>query len=191
MPETEKTSTRQALIAAAQELVVDGGWGSVTTRRVADRAGVSPGVVHYHTGSIEQLRRIAVCEGARALLEGPFREAVDARSLREGLLAFLSRLDSGPDDPRVALLNEALVAATHDTALRTDLAAMFSAFRSRLVERLTAQEGAQTGEAEARALVLVAAVDGFLLQSALDPTLDADWFIRGMEPLLITELAPE
>ena len=68
---SDRTSTRQELIAAAQQLVVDGGWEMVTTRRVAERAGVSPGLVHYHVGSIEGLRRAAACEGARSLLEGP------------------------------------------------------------------------------------------------------------------------
>ena len=167
---SDKTSTRQELIAAAQQLVVDGGWEIVTTRRVAERAGVSPGLVHYHVGSIEGLRRAAACEGAR--------------NLREGLLAFLLRLDLKPDYPGVVLLNEALVAATHDAELRSDLATMFSTFRARLAKRLAAQKGAHAEEAEARALVLVAAVDGFLLQRALDPNLGAEQLIRGIEPFL-------
>ena len=136
---SDKTSTRQELIAAAQQLVVDGGWEIVTTRRVAERAGVSPGLVHYHVGSIEGLRRAAACEGARSLLEGPFREALEAPNLREGLLAFLLRLDLKPDYPGVVLLNEALVAATHDAELRSDLATVSSAFRTHLTERLAAQ----------------------------------------------------
>ena len=181
---SDKTSTRQELIAAAQQLVVDGGWEIVSTRRVAERAGVSPGLVHYHVGSIEGLRRAAACEGARSLLEGPFREVLEAPNLREGLLAFLLRLDLKPDYPGVVLLNEALVAATHDAELRSDLATMFSTFRARLAERLAAQKGAHAGEAEARALVLVAAVDGFLLQRALDPNLGAEQLIRGIEPFL-------
>ena len=139
---SDRTSTRQELIAAAQQLVVDGGWEIVTTRRVAERAGVSPGLVHYHVGSIEGLRRAAACEGARSLLEGPFREALEAPNLREGLLAFLLRLDLKPDYPGVVLLNETLVAATHDAELRSDLATMFSTFRARLAERLSAQKGA-------------------------------------------------
>ncbi|WP_167145565.1 TetR family transcriptional regulator [Actinomyces sp. ZJ308] len=180
----DRTSTHQQLVTAAQQLVVDGGWETVTTRRVAERAGVSPGLVHYHVGSVEKLRRLAACEGARSLLEGPFREALEAPNLREGLLAFLRRLDLEPDYPEVVLLNEALVAATHDTELRSDLAAMFSAFRSHLAEWLTAREGPQAGDAPNRALVLVCAVDGFLLQRALDPSLSAEQLIRGMDPFL-------
>lgn len=182
MPQT--SPTRQALVAAAQQLVVEGGWEAVTTRRVAERAGVSPGLVHYHVGSIEALRRCAAYQGVRDLLEGPFQEAAQAPSLRQGLLSFLLHLNVGPAHPGAVLLNEAMVAATHDTDLRIDLAGLFSAFRARLAERLRSQDGVPAPEAEARALILVAAVDGFLLQRALDPGLDAEQLIRGADSLL-------
>jgi len=180
----DSASTRQALVTAAQELVVEGGWEMVTTRRVAERAAVSPGLVHYHVGSIEALRRTAAYEGARDLLDGPFQAAMEAPDLREGLTSFLLQLNVGPAHPGAALLNEALIAATHDAALRRDLAAMFSAFRARLAERLRVRTDSTTADAQAKALALVAAVDGFLLQRALDPDLDAEQLVRGIAPLL-------
>jgi AcrR family transcriptional regulator len=47
--------TEQALLDAAERLLVDVGAAGITTRRVADEAGVNHGLVHYYFGSVEQL----------------------------------------------------------------------------------------------------------------------------------------
>jgi AcrR family transcriptional regulator len=47
--------TEQALLDAAERLLVDVGASGVTTRRVADEAGANHGRVHYYFGSVEQL----------------------------------------------------------------------------------------------------------------------------------------
>ncbi len=47
--------TRKALLDAAEELLVSKGAAAITTRKVADRAGVNQALVHYHFGTIEQL----------------------------------------------------------------------------------------------------------------------------------------
>src|SRR5688572_33311185 len=41
-------STREQLMAAAAELIAELGWGRVTTRAVAERAGLPHGPVSYH-----------------------------------------------------------------------------------------------------------------------------------------------
>lgn len=48
-------ATEQALLDAAERLLVEAGAGAVTTRRVADEAGANHGLVHYYFGSVEQL----------------------------------------------------------------------------------------------------------------------------------------
>ncbi|HEX3814380.1 MAG TPA: helix-turn-helix domain-containing protein, partial [Mycobacteriales bacterium] len=40
--------TRERLMAAAAELIAELGWGRVTTRAVAERAGLPHGSVSYH-----------------------------------------------------------------------------------------------------------------------------------------------
>src|SRR5919204_2056004 len=54
-----KTSARaaaeDALLDAAERLLVDVGYSGITTRRLADEAGVNHGLVHYYFGSIENL----------------------------------------------------------------------------------------------------------------------------------------
>jgi AcrR family transcriptional regulator len=54
-----KTSSRsqaeEALLDAAERLLVDVGYSGITTRRLADEAGVNHGLVHYYFGSNENL----------------------------------------------------------------------------------------------------------------------------------------
>jgi AcrR family transcriptional regulator len=54
-----KTSARaaaeEALFDAAERLLVDVGYAAITTRRLAEEAGVNHGLVHYYFGSNENL----------------------------------------------------------------------------------------------------------------------------------------
>jgi AcrR family transcriptional regulator len=47
--------TEQALLDAAERLLGEVDASGITTRRVADEAGVNHGLVHYYFGSVEQL----------------------------------------------------------------------------------------------------------------------------------------
>jgi AcrR family transcriptional regulator len=47
--------TEQALLDAAERLLVEVGAAGITTRRIADEAGANHGLVHYYFGSVEQL----------------------------------------------------------------------------------------------------------------------------------------
>jgi AcrR family transcriptional regulator len=59
MQHATKTSSRsqaeEALLDAAERLLVDVGYAGITTRRLADEAGVNHGLVHYYFGSNENL----------------------------------------------------------------------------------------------------------------------------------------
>ena len=48
-------SAEDALLDAAERLLVDVGHAGITTRRLAETAGVNHGLVHYYFGSIEHL----------------------------------------------------------------------------------------------------------------------------------------
>jgi AcrR family transcriptional regulator len=58
-PAASKTAARadaeQALLDAAERLLVEVGYAGITTRRLADEAGVNHGLVHYYFGSNENL----------------------------------------------------------------------------------------------------------------------------------------
>jgi TetR/AcrR family transcriptional regulator len=50
-----RSAAEGALLDAAERLLVDIGHARITTRRVAEEAGVNHGLVHYYFGSIENL----------------------------------------------------------------------------------------------------------------------------------------
>lgn len=47
--------TEQALLDAAERLLIEVGADGITTRKVAEEAGANHGLVHYYFGSVEQL----------------------------------------------------------------------------------------------------------------------------------------
>jgi AcrR family transcriptional regulator len=52
---TARSAAEEALLDAAERLLVDVGYSGITTRRLAEEAGVNHGLVHYYFGSIENL----------------------------------------------------------------------------------------------------------------------------------------
>jgi AcrR family transcriptional regulator len=52
---TPRSDAEEGLLDAAERLLVDVGYAGITTRRLAEEAGVNNGLVHYYFGSIENL----------------------------------------------------------------------------------------------------------------------------------------
>lgn len=50
-----RVEATDALLDAAEAMLVDVGYAAITTRRLADRAGVNHGLVHYYFGAMEDL----------------------------------------------------------------------------------------------------------------------------------------
>src|SRR3954462_7317051 len=69
-----KTSARaaaeEALFDAAELLLVEVGYAGITTRRLAEEAGVNHGLVHYYFGSNENLLARALERFTEGLIEG-------------------------------------------------------------------------------------------------------------------------
>jgi len=51
----ERRDPRQALLDAAERLLIEVGYAGITTRRLAAIAGVNHGLVHYYFGSMENV----------------------------------------------------------------------------------------------------------------------------------------
>ena len=58
-----------ALLDAAEQLLVEIGYSAITTRKLAERAGVNHGLVHYYFGSMEDLLLRVVERFTEALIE--------------------------------------------------------------------------------------------------------------------------
>ena len=52
---TARSAAEDALLDAAERLLVDAGYSGITTRRLAEEAGLNHGLVHYYFGSIENV----------------------------------------------------------------------------------------------------------------------------------------
>ena len=114
---TARSAAEEALLDAAERVLVDVGYAGITTRRLAEEAGVNHGLVHYYFGSVENLlvrdaravHRAADRAAARACTprDEPFLEkwrtamrylVSEDVDLREGLArAPGARLESTPD----------------------------------------------------------------------------------------------
>jgi AcrR family transcriptional regulator len=158
---------RQRLLQAAAELIGERGWTAVSTRMLAERAGVAPGVVHYHFSSMQALLVDAAVGAARALAAQMRPVLAAAGSAEEGLGVLFGMLDAYTGtDPMPVLFVEAYLAATRDEQLRQALTAVIGEFRQQLADFLDAHG---VPDPDATALVLAAAIDGVLLHRALLP----------------------
>src|SRR5262245_15361566 len=72
-----RSSAEEALLDAAERLLADVGYAGITTRRLAEEAGVNHGLVHYYFGSNENLLVHALERFTERLIERQ-RELYDA-----------------------------------------------------------------------------------------------------------------
>jgi AcrR family transcriptional regulator len=87
MPAPDETSTRERIVAAATELVIEKGYDEATMREIAERAGVSLGSAYYYFKGKEELIRgiyIRISEEHAAL----------SRDRMVGVTTFLPRLEA-------------------------------------------------------------------------------------------------
>jgi AcrR family transcriptional regulator len=182
------STTRAQLIQAAVQLIPELGWGAVTTRKVAARAGVHPGVVHYHFASVADLLTQAVVGFTEEALAGSLAVLESAQDLDAGLDDLLATLDRyAMGRPAALLLTESFLAATRDEALRLRLRELLTDFR-RQVARWLRRHGSDD-DVDARATVLTAALDGLLLHKAIDPDMRTET-LRDSLRQLVASRAP-
>lgn len=160
---------RRRLLAAAAELIPQLGWRGVSTRVVARRAGVAPGLVHYHFGSVPSLLRQAVVQVMGDVLAAVPPMLSEAESGDEALGRLLASFDDfDGTDPTSLLFVEAYLAATRDPQLRVELSRMLDEVRAAVAAWLDTRG---TPAPAATAAVLVATLDGVMLHRALQPTM--------------------
>jgi AcrR family transcriptional regulator len=156
---------RERLLAAAIELIPERGWTAVSTRILADRAGVTPSVVHYHFPSVMAVLNEAVIGFMRQTMSSVGLVLENAQTPVEAVDAlFASVADFTGNDPASLVFVEAYLAATRDEQLRDQLAQIFDDFRGRFATWLAAYD---VPAPEATAAVLAATLDGVLLHRGL------------------------
>lgn len=162
---------RLRLLGTAAELIAELGWSAVSSRILAERAGVTPGLVHYHFPSLQALLRDAALGKISDLLSAAEAVFENTTTLDAGVGVLLGSLDAltGTDSSSwPLLLTETYLAATRDETLRGELIGLTAEFRQQLA-RWLAELGANAPDDTAS--VLMAAIDGVILHRPLNPGL--------------------
>ncbi|MDQ0815326.1 DNA-binding transcriptional regulator YbjK [Streptomyces sp. B3I7] len=159
---------RTALLDAAIAVVAEGGSGSLTHRNVAATAKASLASVTYHFSSIEELRR-AMFERALQIVSDQLTEPPPTVTAEElpGLVAdYVVSLVTEHRDAAAAV-QEMVVAATHDPALRPT----FHEYHARIAEMMAPCVGGVTA-----GFAMAAVLQGQVLTALTYPDLDIDCF---------------
>lgn len=176
------SETRDRLLQAAAALTAEVGWSAVTTRMVAKRAGLAPGLVHYHFASLDDLLRTAALQSLESMFAQPMQQLQSAGRPADGLRHMAEELTGWQaGDGSFVLMAELMLAAVRQPAIQTDLAMMLAEYRV-MIARWLAGHGVT--EAEVLAALIVAALDGAMMHRLVDPALDVRTVIEPLAALL-------
>jgi len=120
-PRVRREATREALIEATAQIMLDEGYAAATSRRVAAQAGVKPALVHYYFPSMDDLFVAVLRNKAENNLEHQRQAIAEAKPLHA-----LWQLSSAHD---AQLFTEFLAMANHRKAIRSEIVAYAMRFR--------------------------------------------------------------
>lgn len=121
-PRSEDSKTRNALLDATLQLMVEEGYAAVSTRKVAAKAGANPALVYYYFRTMDELFLAVFRRGAEANLKR-MRGALAA----EHPLRAVWEVSSEPT--HAALTMEFIALANHRETIRAELATYSTRFR--------------------------------------------------------------
>lgn len=165
---------REALITAATELFAEGGESAATVRAIAERAGVTPGLIRHYFATKEDLVQQSYASVMNRMTEESEAAAnADADSDPVGrLMAFVATSLRPPvmDALRVGLWAGFLHQVQRDPKMRAVHEATYLAYRNRLEAMILALPG-QGDPARARVLAIACngIVDGLWMEGGVLP----------------------
>ena len=175
---TEDT-TRQKILSAAADLIAELGWPAVTTRRIAERAGVNNALIHYYFGTKDALLLEAASAMFTEEFAGPMTRMFTAPTFSESMQAYVDYLRAIEEHgPAVIVTVEAMLRGVRDEAVRTWIEGLLGGARQMLEQLVVAAQ--KRGELPAdldpggAAVVLAALMDGLVLYRLVFPDLDLD-----------------
>jgi AcrR family transcriptional regulator len=169
--------TRERILEAARRILSEEGVERLTTRRVAELAGVSHGMVHYHFADKRDLILALVVHARRDWVE-PLEELVDGPGTSEARMRAVISWMAEPQTTDVMRAHQSLfVFALGDDVVRRRLAAEFARWRAPFV-KLFADLGVELGVGGLDAVgvgeAFAAAADALVQQQSLDPELPTE-----------------
>ncbi|MER6952218.1 TetR/AcrR family transcriptional regulator [Nonomuraea sp. NPDC000554] len=170
-------------------LLCEGGWPSVTTRGVAERADTNPGLIHYHFGGLPGLHAEIARQAGELVINPLVAELLGAPDERAAL-AMVQRLlpETTGDEQTTRLAVELIAGAMRDPALGEVLRDQLREARTQIADRLGGLHPRWSAQRRAGVAVLITAlIDGLMLHYMLDPGLPAGAALAAVEDLLEDE----
>ena len=168
------------IIEAMRESVAEVGVAGSTFERVAAKAEVSRGLLHYYFGTKERLLVEVIRRDTEIRIETLGSALRRARSVDSIITAFLTTFARTLTDERgyVYMVSELFVAGRHSRELTRELGGLYSRARCEFAEILRHKERqgivSLRFEPETVLAYLFAAGDGASVQQLTDPTLDPE-----------------
>jgi AcrR family transcriptional regulator len=179
------------IIEAAWAVIAERGLSSLTTRLVAERAGVSHGMCNYHFAGKDDLV-VAVVDYARHYWITPIEEHLaanlDAKAKLERVIKWMAK----PATREVMRVHTQLLSqAEWNDGLRERMAIEYGRWQAAYVHlfRQLEQEGALRRELDAAKLGVAFATmaDGLVWQQSLYPTLKTKPFMQAFVDLVLVD----
>ena len=166
------------IVEAMRESVAEVGIAGSTFERVAAKAGVSRGLLHYYFGTKERLLVEVIRRDTEFRIQTLGAALRDAGTVDEVIGAFFNMFEDTLTQQRgyVYLVSELFVAGRHSPELERELGALYNRARSEFAEilRQKEREGVLKLRFDAESVLahLFAAGDGASIQQLTDPSLD-------------------
>ena len=124
------TGTRDKILDATAEIMLNEGYAAATSRRVAEQVGVQRALVYYYFPTMDDLYLAVLRRGTEATLDSQRRALASDRPLH-------TLWDLTVDLRGVGLLMEFMALGNHRKEIRAELAAGAEKFREAQVAALT------------------------------------------------------
>jgi AcrR family transcriptional regulator len=127
---TSRTTTQLVILDAAEKLMLAEGYAAVSTRRVANEAGLKAPLVHYYFPTTDDLL-LAVLRRTADQVQAELDQALASKQPLRALWLFAS------DSSRTALAMEFMALANHRKVIRSEIALSTERTRRRQAEALS------------------------------------------------------
>ncbi|MEV0685371.1 helix-turn-helix domain-containing protein [Nocardia sp. NPDC050378] len=166
--DAENSTSRTALLDAAEQIMLEEGYAAVSSRRLGTRAGVNPALVYYYFSNMDNLFIELFQRGADRSYERQLR-ALDAAQPLWALW------DAIHDQSHTALTMEFVALANHRKAIRAEIAASSRRFRALQLDAvakiLAGYDSSAVGYTPGALVLLMSSVSRFL---RMEETFDVD-----------------
>ena len=159
----ESSETRARIVEATEQVIRDEGYAAASSRRVAQRAGLKPSLVHYYFPTTDDML-LAVFKRGAAQSDAMIDEALASEDPVRALWRFFA------DTSRTALAMEFMALAIHRDGIRAEIARHSEVMRARqteLFERLLGERLADIGAPAGLSVVLAGIGRALVMENSL------------------------